>query len=422
MASLPCAGVVLVRVGSRARPALRVVRSTFLPTITAASDPVFPGHSRFPRRSRRAVAEPPHTPAGLLRGGSRERLSTAPHRDRTSVAETLAVHPLLRAAAERRLGVFTAADVRRAAYDHSEVRRLCSSGRWVRLRRGVYIAAEDLPATDDARARHAVECMAVLLHLGRPHTVVSHATAAALRGWPLPRDIGPTVRLTDPDRWRQGQGFAMSRAPLPAGDVVRRGPLRVTSAARTLVDCAREWPLEDAVVALDAALLAEHVTPEQLRHATATAAHWAGARRAVRAVELADGRAESPLETRGRLRILGSGLPTPELQVEIRVGGRLVAVVDGWFDDAAVAVEFDGRVKYTDPWRDRSPGRVLWEEKRREDALRGLDIGVVRIADADVGTAWPATEQRLRRLTSTPGPAERRFTVHPRRRGLRRSG
>jgi hypothetical protein len=31
----------------------------------------------------------------------------------------------------------------------------------------------------------------------------------------------------------------------------------------------------------------------------------------------------------------------PEPQVRIRVGGRLVAVVDGWFDDAAVAVEFD---------------------------------------------------------------------------------
>ena len=176
------------------------------------------------------------------------------------------------------------------------------------------------------------------------------------------------------------------------------------------------------VVALDAALLAEHVTPEQLRQATATAARWAGARRAVRAVELADGRAESPLETRGRLRIIGAGLPTPELQVEIRVGGRLVAVVDGWFDDAAVAVEFDGRVKYTDPWRDRSPGQVLWEEKRREDALRALDVRVVRIADADVGPAWPATEQRLRHLTSTPGPMERRFTAQPRMRGLRRSG
>ena len=46
----------------------------------------------------------------------------------------------------------------------------------------------------------------------------------------------------------------------------------------------------------------------------------AGIGSAARAVGLADGRAESPLETRGRLRILGSGLPAPELQVVINPG------------------------------------------------------------------------------------------------------
>jgi hypothetical protein len=212
----------------------------------------------------------------------------------------------------------------------------------------------------------------------------------------------------------------MQRAPLLPDDVVTRGPLRLTGAARTLVDCAREWPLEDAVVALDAALLADLVTPEQLARAAAAATTWPGARAAVRAVGLADGRAESPLETRGRLRIVGSGLPIPQLQVEIRVGGRLVAVVDAWFDDAAVAVEFDGQIKYTDPWRD--PGRVLWDEKRREDLLRALGVRVVRVVDHDLRAGWAATQQRLRELMSTPGPAGRRFTAHPRERGVRRTG
>ena len=128
------------------------------------------------------------------------------------------------------------------------------------------------------------------------------------------------------------------------------------------------------------------------------------------------------LETRGRLRIVGAGLPAPELQVEIRIAGRLVAVVDAWFDEPAVAVEFDGRVKYTDPWRGRSPERVLWEEKRREDELRALDIGVVRIADADVGDHWPRVEQPLRRLLERPRPTSRRFSATPRRRGVPRAG
>jgi hypothetical protein len=170
---------------------------------------------------------------------------------------------------------------------------------------------------------------------------------------------------------------------------------------------------------MDAALLADRTTIDQLRDAAKAIRHWPGASAAARAVALADGRAESPLETRGRLRIVGSGLPPPELQVEIRTGGRLVGVVDAWFEEAAVAVEFDGRVKYTDPWRGRSPERVLWEEKRREDELRSLDIRVVRVVDADLGDRWPVMERRLRGALAAPGPANRSFTANPWSRGTR---
>jgi hypothetical protein len=194
----------------------------------------------------------------------------------------------------------------------------------------------------------------------------------------------------------------------------------VTTVPRTLVDCAREWPLEDAVVAMDAALLADRTHPAELREAADSAHHRPGAARAVRAVGLADGRAESPLETRGRLRLIGAGFPPPELQVGIRADGRLRAVVDAWFDGPAVAVEFDGQVKYTDPWRD--PGRVPWEEKRREDALRALDIGVVRITDADLGSGWTAAEAHLARLLAGRGPQRRRFTASARPRGRLRAG
>ena len=332
------------------------------------------------------------------------------------------MHPVLRAAADRRFGTFTAAEAVAAGHGHSEIQNLTGSGRWVRLRRGVLIAADDLERARRDGLAHRVDCPAVLLALGRPRTAVSHGSAARLWGLPVPlSDAGP-IRLTDPDRWRRGEGYVMSRAPLRAGEAGRSGPLRLTSAPRTLVDCAREWPLEDAVVAIDAALLAGRTTLDEVRAAAAAVHHWPGASRAARAAALADGRAESPLETRGRLRIVGAGLPGPELQVEIRADGRLLAVVDAWFDEAAVAVEFDGRVKYTDPWRGRSPERVLWDEKRREDGLRGLDIRIVRVADADLGGRWPAFEARLRHLLATPGPPVRQFTATPRAHGMRRTG
>lgn len=332
------------------------------------------------------------------------------------------MHPVLRAAADRRYGVFTAAEAVAAGHGHSEIQNLTGSGRWVRLRRGVLITAADLGHARQRGLGHHVDCLAVLLALGRPRTAVSHTSAARLWRLPSPRDVAGPIRLTDPDRWRRGEGFVMSRSPLRSGEVWRIGPVRVTSAARTLVDCAREWPLDDAVVAMDAALLAGRTTPDDLRAAAAAAHHWPGAARALRAAALADGRAESPLESRGRLRILGAGLPVPDLQVEIHAQGRLVGVVDAWFEKAAVAVEFDGRIKYTDPWRGRSPERVLWEEKRREDELRALDIRVLRIADADLGTPWPQVEQRLGFLLSTPGPGTRRFTTVARAVGLRRTG
>jgi hypothetical protein len=335
--------------------------------------------------------------------------------------QTPPVHPILRAAGERQLGLFTAVDARRAGYRHPEIQLLVSTGRWVRLRRGVYATAEHMAEVEQRGGRHRLDCGAVLLDLDRPAATISHVSAARLWGFPVRRGLDPTVRLTDPALWRRGRNFHMQRAPLTDADVAMAGPLRLTAAARTLVDCAREWPLDDAVVAMDAALLAGRTTPAALSRVAASQQSWRGVHRARRAIELSDGRAESPLETRGRLRIVGSGLPTPELQVEIRSAGRLVGVVDGWFDEAALAVEFDGRIKYTDPWRDRDPGQVLWEEKRREDELRDLDIGMLRVAEADVTSRWPQKEATLRRLLARPAPSTRRFTATPRVRGTART-
>jgi hypothetical protein len=300
---------------------------------------------------------------------------------------------------------------------------MCASGRWRRLRRGIYIAADDLARAESNGQRHQLDCLAVLLAVDRPSAAISHRSAARLWGFPLRRRPEDVVFLTDPTHGHDGRGFHVTRAPLDPREVSNRGPFRLTTAARTLIDVAREEPLEDAVIAMDAALLTRRVTAQELRTAAARATTWRGGRRASRAVALADGRAESPLETRGRLRIVGAALPIPGLQVEIRAAGRLVGVVDAWYEEAAVAVEFDGRVKYTDPWRGRTPDRVLWDEKRREDELRSLDIRIVRIADADLNSPrWPGVEARLRELLAVPGPALRRFTSTPRAVGLRRTG
>lgn len=68
----------------------------------------------------------------------------------------------------------------------------------------------------------------------------------------------------------------MARVQLPGADVAVRGPLGLTTVPRTLIDCAREWDLEDAVVAMDAALLREWTTLARLADAASAAGQWPG--------------------------------------------------------------------------------------------------------------------------------------------------
>ena len=55
---------------------------------------------------------------------------------------------------------------------------------------------------------------------------------------------------------------------------IRELDYRPNSAARTLVDCARGWPLEDAVVAMDAALLRGSTDAARLGEAVSRAQRW----------------------------------------------------------------------------------------------------------------------------------------------------
>jgi hypothetical protein len=307
---------------------------------------------------------------------------------------------------------------RAAGHTDAELRALLSSGRWTALRRGHYCATADLEAATPARRFH-LELLALHRHLDRPHAVVSHGTAGRLHGLRLPRS-DDVHRLTDPDRWRTGRGYRMSRATLPATEVTRLGPFPATTAARTLVDSARELAEVDAVAALDDALLRGLVTRGQLRAVLAGAPTHRGTPAARRAVDRADGRSESWLETAWRLRHLAAGLPAPQLQVEIWIGGRLVKVVDGWLPEHALAFECDGKVKYTDPYGGRTPAEVLWAEKRAEDALRAVGIRVVRLVTRDVLDGWPALAERTRWELASPVPALRAFQAVPRARGRAR--
>ena len=151
-----------------------------------------------------------------------------------------------------------------------------------------------------------------------------------------------------------------------------------------MLDLCRTVPIEQAVAAGDRALafgLARAVLEDRWPR-------WLGGRtrQARRALALLDPRSESAGESVSRVRLHEAGLPAPEPQHEIYgEDGRFVARVDFCWKEKRTIGEFDGKIKYG---RSLKPGQsiedVLFEEKRREDALRDLGWQIVRWLWADL--------------------------------------
>lgn len=198
-------------------------------------------------------------------------------------------------------------------------------GKLIRVRRGVYALkppdlAARLAALELASGMRIVACM---------------QTAAEMWGF----DTEPDSRLhiLDP-------GIRMR--PSPDVMVHQRigAPLRkiqgrlATAPAWTAVEIGRTLRRPRALAVLDAALHVECCSPAEL---TAAVTEQKGRRGivSVRAlVPLADGRAESPMESEVRLVFIDGGLPLPELQFEIvDRHGKLWRVDFAWPDSKVVA-------------------------------------------------------------------------------------
>jgi len=298
---------------------------------------------------------------------------------------------------KRHAGVFATADALAAGVDGGAIGPLLRSGAWRRVRYGVYTTG-DVWQEHEARGRlHRLECAAVLRRL-EGDAVVSHASAARLHRLVVPPSRCADVRLTQPGHFRTGRGYRISEAPVRPGDAVELEGLPVTSLARTLADVGREWPLVDTVVAVDDALADGRVSLPELQTAALAQTHWVGCASAARAFTLARVGAHSPHETRTRLALLRAGLPEPLLQQAVLVGTRLVAVLDMYWPDHGVFAECDGMVKYSDPWRGRSPAEALRDEKRRQDDLLDLDLHGVRLTPDDVRERLDVKVERLASL------------------------
>jgi very-short-patch-repair endonuclease len=224
--------------------------------------------------------------------------------------------PLDPVTALERLGGVTDGTTMRRVCDPWQVRVAVSEGRVVHLGRNSYA----LPGADEAFAVTA-----------RLRGVVSHLSAARAWGWKVKRM--PTQPVVTVPRHRRldgarRTGVDVRYADLPTSAVHRTRTTRV----RTVVDCARSLPFDEALAVADSALREGIVTRAQLVEA-AQQSPRTGRSRALRVIEHADGRAANPFESCLRaiaLEVAGLTV-TPQLPVpgigHADVGDRAVRLV-----------------------------------------------------------------------------------------------
>jgi hypothetical protein len=267
----------------------------------------------------------------------------------------------------------------------------------------------------DARGRHLLQARAELL-VTRPGRVVSHESAAAAWGLPLPAAGLGSVWTTDGDLARSARrelGRVVEVATLRPQDVVRLDGLAVTAETRTVADCLRHLPLPDAVAVADSALHQRLTTLSQVDEVLRFQAGWPYITRARTARPLLDARRESPLESQSFTVLWQCGIPLPWSQVYVYdAEGQFVAVVDALWIAAGLVGECDGRTKYDlDLVGRRDPEAVraaLLREKVREDRLRATQLGVIRWGTWDLRHDPAGLARRVRAALATGDL--RRFT------------
>jgi very-short-patch-repair endonuclease len=213
--------------------------------------------------------------------------------------------------------------------------------------------------------------MAAVLACG-PEAVVSHRTAAAL--WRMREgEGGATVEVTVPRRVRGYAGITARIATLASDERTVLDGIPVTTVPRTLLDLAavlRPEALRRALEQAEALRLGDPVPLVALleRH------H--GRRGAARLKALLD---EGPLRPRVLRSVLESrflalvedaGLPSPETNVRLEIGGVWIEVDCVWRDERLV-VELDGRTHHDteaaferDRVRDRRLQAAAWRVVR----------------------------------------------------------
>lgn len=241
----------------------------------------------------------------------------------------------------------------------TEVDAALRCGEIVRDGRGRYA----VPVADKGlRAAHAIS------------GVLSHRSAALYWGWEV-KCVPPAPDVTVPRHRKLGRerrhGLAVHWAQLEPGDVVDG---RVTSRERTLVDCLRSLPVDEALAIADSALRHHAVTPERLIE-LAENVRGRGAAACRRVARAANGKAANPFES--VLRAISLEVPGLDLLPQVVLAEEPILRPD--LVDARLRV-----VAEADSFEWHGSRYALKRDCRRYNRLVVLGWRVLRFAWEDV--------------------------------------
>ncbi|WP_406077758.1 hypothetical protein [Micromonospora sp. NBC_00858] len=272
--------------------------------------------------------------------------------------------------------LITRAQALRAGFSRHDIDHLVAVGRWRPLARAVYLTHGrfDEPPARRCRIRAAV------LSLG-PQAHAVFDTAAELHGIAglprrdeihvaLPGRAAKLARVSDP-------AIVLHQLEHPSGTVLRVNGIAATTSRVTVTELILRERRYPAVSVLDSALSLGLLTTECLATIPTLIRGRRGAVAARGYLAEADGRAQSPLETRARLRCVDGRVPPDALQLEVRDGdGYLLGIGDlGWRGPRVIA-EADGRDAHASP-------AAVFADRRRQNRLVNAGWTVLRFTWSD---------------------------------------
>lgn len=298
----------------------------------------------------------------------------------------------------RDLPLFTSREAREARLSGHDLAILARRQLVLRIARGWYSCLVDASEEE----LHVLRTVANLRLLGGS-AVASGMSAALVHGLPLARCDLSTVEIAT-----EGVGHGRTRQGVRVSEHATKGAQRlavhvplvgtsvpVVDPASAIVGTALSGATSAALVAADHAVRHEVCTSEQIQQALAARHGFRGIARARTALEIVEGKHESPGETLTAM-ILREGPWDFEPQLRVSARGRNFRL-DFALREHKVAIEFDGEGKYTGP-------EVMEDQLARQAALEAEGWVFVRLGWADLDD--PST--LLRRIADAVAIADAR--------------